>query len=235
MASSPTAAGHMVKAKPKGAKAQRRPWAWWCWMAVLGGAGDPKLVGVGGGLAALLAVGIGANLMQTNGTPEAPPSMHEGRIASLPSRRNETPSFPERGPETLPAVKPQAADAMPPKAAGITPPQAAGVKPQAADVTPQLAAGLASQRTGELANTHPDHGECMRWAAGGQCQSNPVFMLASCLLGCSTEDSLTLHIASRSGNAEAVGVLLQAGAAVEVTDSVTRRCTARHSTGKPQL
>ena len=77
---------------------------------------------------------------------------------------------------------------------------------------PQLAAaGVASQRTGELANTHPDHGECMRWAAGGQCQSNPVFMLASCLLGCSTEDNLTLHIASRSGNAVAVGVLLQAG------------------------
>ena len=76
---------------------------------------------------------------------------------------------------------------------------------------PQLAAGVASQRTGELANMHPDHGECMRWAAGGQCQSNPVFMLASCLLGCSTEDSLTLHIASRSGNAVAVGLLLQAG------------------------
>ena len=217
----------MVKAKPKGAKAQRRPWAWWCWMAVLGGAGDPKLVGVGGGLAALLAIGIGANLMQPGGTPEAPSSMHEGRIPSLPSRRNETPSFPERESETLPAVEPQAAGTMmPPQAAGILPPRDAGVKPraagvasqhasvtpQAADAMPQLAAaGVASQRTGELANTHPDHGECMRWAAGGQCQSNPVFMLASCLLGCSTEDILTLHIASRSGNAVAVGVLLQAG------------------------
>ena len=147
----------MVKAKPKGVKAKRGLWR----LAL--GLGDPKLVGVGGGLVALLAIGIGANLMKVSGMPEAPPSMHEGRIASLTSRRNETPGFPEREPETLPAVEPQAA----------------GVTPQAADVMPQLAAADASQRTGELANTHPDDGECMRWAAAGQCQSNPVFMLAS--------------------------------------------------------
>ena len=144
----------MVKAKPKGVKAKRGLWR----LAL--GLGDPKLVGVGGGLVALLAIGIGANLMKASGMPEAPPSMHEGRIASLTSRRNETPGFPEREPETLPAVEPQAA----------------GVTPQAAGVMPELAA---SQLTGELANTHPDDGECMRWAAAGQCQSNPVFMLAS--------------------------------------------------------
>jgi hypothetical protein len=41
------------------------------------------------------------------------------------------------------------------------------------------------------ANTHPDDGECRRWAAEGQCQSNPAFMLASCLLGCSLEEHAT--------------------------------------------
>ena len=41
------------------------------------------------------------------------------------------------------------------------------------------------------ANTHPDDGECMRWAAEGQCQSNPAFMLASCLLGCNLEEHAT--------------------------------------------
>ena len=146
----------MVKAKPKGVKAKRGLWR----LAL--GLGDPKLVGVGGGLVALLAIGIGANLMKASGMPEAPPSMHEGRIAAS-SRRNETPGFPEREPETLLAVEPPAA----------------GVTPQAAGVMPQLAAADASQRTGELANTHPDDGECMRWAAAGQCQSNPAFMLAS--------------------------------------------------------
>jgi hypothetical protein len=40
-------------------------------------------------------------------------------------------------------------------------------------------------------NTHPDDGECLRWAADGQCQSNPDFMLASCRLGCSLQEHAT--------------------------------------------
>ena len=37
----------------------------------------------------------------------------------------------------------------------------------------------------------PDDGECLRWAADGQCQSNPDFMLASCRLGCSLQEHAT--------------------------------------------
>ena len=56
----------MVKAKPKGVKAKRGLWR----LAL--GLGDPKLVGVGGGLVALLAIGIGANLMQASGIDASP-------------------------------------------------------------------------------------------------------------------------------------------------------------------
>ena len=151
-----------------------------------GQSGDPKLVG----LAAVLAIAIGANhLMQTSSTPPLPDK--QDRLVSLPSRRNVSvaamlrppsiASYPELDLDTLPANVPQA--------------------------------------TVGPANTHPDDGECMRWAAEGQCQSNPAFMLASCLLGCSTEDRLALHIAARSGDAAAVSALLQAGAAVAAVDA----------------
>ena len=151
-----------------------------------GKSGDPKLAG----LAAVLAIAIGASLMQVSSTPPSPG--RQDRLASLPNRRNvssaallrppSVTSFPERDddPGTLPATVPQVA--------------------------------------GDPTNTHPDDGECSRWAAEGQCQSNPAFMLASCLLGCSTEDRLALHIAARSGDAAAVSALLQAGAAVAAVD-----------------
>ena len=123
-----------------------------------GQSGDPKLAG----LAAVLAIAIGASLMQVSSTPPSPG--RQDRLAtSLPKRRNvsallrppSVTSFPERDddPGTLPAIIPQVA--------------------------------------GDPTNRHPDDGECSRWAAEGQCQSNPAFMLASCLLGCSLEEHAT--------------------------------------------
>ena len=150
-----------------------------------GQSGDPKLAG----LAAVLAIAIGARLMQVSSTPPSP-GRQDRLAASLPKRRNvsallrppSVTSFPERDddPGTLPAIIPQVA--------------------------------------GDPTNRHPDDGECSRWAAEGQCQSNPAFMLASCLLGCSTEDRLALHIAARSGDAAAVSALLRAGAVVAAVD-----------------
>ena len=60
-----------------------------------------------------------------------------------------------------------------------------------------LAYLTATPLTGALTNTHSDDGECMRWVTEGQCRSNPAFMLASCALGCSTEDIPSLEPTGR--------------------------------------
>ena len=73
----------MVKTKPKSVKAKR------ALRRLALGLGDPRLVGVGGGRA-VLAIGIGANLMQASGIDASP---HRLSAASphVTSRRNETP------------------------------------------------------------------------------------------------------------------------------------------------
>ena len=73
----------MVKTKPKSVKAKR------ALRRLALGLGDPRLVGVGGGRA-VLAIGIGANLMQASGIDASP---HRLSAASphVMSRRNETP------------------------------------------------------------------------------------------------------------------------------------------------
>ena len=114
------------------------------------------------GLAAVLAIAIGANhLMQASSTPPLPDK--QDRLVSLPSRRNVS------------------------AAAMLRPPSIASYPELDLDTLP----ANVPQATVGLANTHPDDGECMRWAAEGQCQSNPAFMLASCLLGCNLEEHAT--------------------------------------------